>query len=194
MNSHQYNAGTMRIGLNTVRSILYKTNRFHVAVGLFSNRSQKMSKCSKNITDTLVCSSCATSLFLLPHFDIVCDLLLNRCQGSQQIFKQEVITDKVGGSSAKPEVSKQSKEKRPKHKVSGYKSQSKRRSIAGCRLLLRTLDARQHGIYLLNRPSSIKHLKWCLLQLLTPFYNKIPRDSTFKMSQLEVSVFDQHIM
>ena len=60
-------------------------------------------------------------------------------QGSQQIFKQEVITDKVGGSSAKPEVSKQSKEKRLKHKVSGYKSQSKRRSIAGCRLLLRTL-------------------------------------------------------
>ena len=60
-------------------------------------------------------------------------------QGSQQIFKQEVITDKVGGSSAKPEVSKQSKEKRLKHKVSGYKSQSKWRSIAGCRLLLRTL-------------------------------------------------------
>ena len=50
-----------------------------------------------------------------------------------------MITDKVGGSSAKPEVSKQSKEKRLKHKVSGYKSQSKRRSIAGCRLLLRTL-------------------------------------------------------
>ena len=34
---------------------------------------------------------------------------------------------------------KQRKEKRLKHKVSGYKSQSKRRSIAGCRLLLRTL-------------------------------------------------------
>ena len=50
-----------------------------------------------------------------------------------------MITDKVGGSSAKPEVSKQSKEKRLKHKVSGYKSQSKRRSIIGCRLLLRTL-------------------------------------------------------
>ena len=28
-----------------------------------------------------------------------------------------MITDKVGGSSAKPEVSKQSKEKRPKHNV-----------------------------------------------------------------------------
>ena len=51
-----------------------------------------------------------------------------------------MITDKAGGSSAKPEVSKQSKEKRPKHKVSGYKSQSKRRSTAGCRLLLRTLQ------------------------------------------------------
>ena len=50
-----------------------------------------------------------------------------------------MITDKVGGSSAKPEVSKQSKEKRLKHKVSGYKSQSKQRSIAGYRLLLRTL-------------------------------------------------------
>ena len=50
-----------------------------------------------------------------------------------------MITDKVGGSSAKPQVSKQSKEKQLKHKVSGYESQSKRRSIAGCRLLLRTL-------------------------------------------------------
>ena len=28
---------------------LYKTNRFHVAVGLFSNRSQRTSKCGKNI-------------------------------------------------------------------------------------------------------------------------------------------------
>ena len=27
---------------------LYKTNRFHVAVGLFSNRSQMTSKCGKN--------------------------------------------------------------------------------------------------------------------------------------------------
>ena len=41
-----------------------------------------------------------------------------------------MITDKVGGSSAKPEVSKQSKEKQLKHKVSGYESQSKQRSIA----------------------------------------------------------------
>ena len=34
-------------------SLLYKTNRFHVDVGLFSNGSQKTSKCGKNISDTL---------------------------------------------------------------------------------------------------------------------------------------------
>ena len=34
-------------------SLLYKTNRFHVAVRVFSNRSQKTSKCGKNINDTL---------------------------------------------------------------------------------------------------------------------------------------------
>ena len=44
---------------------------------LFSNRSQRTSKCGKNISDTLGCASCATFLFL-PHFDVICDLLLNR--------------------------------------------------------------------------------------------------------------------
>ena len=34
-------------------SLLYKTNRFHVAVHLSSNRSQRTSKCGKNISDTL---------------------------------------------------------------------------------------------------------------------------------------------
>ena len=38
---------------------------------------------------------------------------------------------------------KQRNEKRLKHKLSGYKFQSKRRSIAGCRLLLRTLNENQ---------------------------------------------------
>ena len=33
--------------------LLYKTNRFHVAVRLFSNRSPRTSKCGKNISDTL---------------------------------------------------------------------------------------------------------------------------------------------
>ena len=44
-------------------SLLYKTNRFQVAVRLFSNRSQRTSKCGKNISDTLGCASCATFLF-----------------------------------------------------------------------------------------------------------------------------------
>ena len=34
-------------------SLLYKTNRFHVAVRLSSNKSQRTSKCGKNISDTL---------------------------------------------------------------------------------------------------------------------------------------------
>ena len=47
--------------------------------------------------------------------------------------------EKVGNNSSK--LAEQNKEKkRHKHKVSGYKSQSKRQSIAGCRLLLRTLQ------------------------------------------------------
>ena len=66
-------------------SLLYKTNRFQVAVRLFSNRSQRMSKCGKNISDTLSCASCATFLFL-PHFDVICDLLLNRRTTTWNLF------------------------------------------------------------------------------------------------------------
>ena len=41
-----------------------KTNRFHTAVGLFSNRLQSTSKCGTNIcSDQLACGSCATSSF-----------------------------------------------------------------------------------------------------------------------------------
>ena len=37
---------------------LYKTNRFHITVGLFSNRSQtETSKCGENISDTLASGS-----------------------------------------------------------------------------------------------------------------------------------------
>ena len=47
--------------------------------------------------------------------------------------------EKVENNSSK--LAEQNKEKKQlKHKVSGYKSQSKRQSIAGCRLLLRTLQ------------------------------------------------------
>ena len=37
-----------RVMLKYLETKLYKTNRFHVAVRLFSNRSQMTSKCGKN--------------------------------------------------------------------------------------------------------------------------------------------------
>ena len=52
---------------------------------LFSNRSQRTSKCGMNISDTLGCASCATFLFL-PHFDVICDLLLNRRTATWNLF------------------------------------------------------------------------------------------------------------
>ena len=58
----------MRIKFN---SLLYKTNRFHVAVGLFSNRSQKTAKCGKNIVTHSAIASCATFLFLPNYHDIL---------------------------------------------------------------------------------------------------------------------------
>lgn len=45
-------------------SLLYKTKRFHVTVYLFSNRSQKISKCGENIGETF---------FFFPHFDVICE-------------------------------------------------------------------------------------------------------------------------
>ena len=39
----------------------------------------------KNNSDTLACGSCATSLFLR-HFDIICDLLLNRRTATWNLF------------------------------------------------------------------------------------------------------------
>ena len=57
-------------------SLLHKTNRFHVAVRLFSNRSQRTSKCGKNIS---------TFLFLT-HFDVIDDLLLNRRTATWNLF------------------------------------------------------------------------------------------------------------
>ena len=63
----------------------YLTNRFHVAVHLSSNRSQRTSKCGKNISDTLgyrlVCH-----VFVLTTFDVICDLLLDRCTATWNLF------------------------------------------------------------------------------------------------------------
>ena len=45
-----------------LNSLLYKTNRFQVAMRLFSKRSQRTSKCGKNISDTLAA----------PHVPLFC--------------------------------------------------------------------------------------------------------------------------
>ena len=39
----------------------------------------------KNISETLGCASCATFLFL-PHFEVICDLLLNRRTATWNLF------------------------------------------------------------------------------------------------------------
>ena len=41
------------VSIETFNSLLHETDRFHVAVRLLSNRSQKTSKCGKNISDAL---------------------------------------------------------------------------------------------------------------------------------------------
>jgi len=56
-------------------SLLYKTDRFHVAVRLFSNRSQMTSKCGKNISDTLGYNLMPIFVLEISHFDVICDLL-----------------------------------------------------------------------------------------------------------------------
>ena len=54
----------------------YLTNRFHVAVHLFSNGSQMTSKCGQN-KKVVHEAQPSVSLMILPHFDVLCDLLLN---------------------------------------------------------------------------------------------------------------------
>ena len=48
--------GIKDVTIDIFAPLLYNTNKFHVT-GLFSNRLQKMSKCSKNISDTLTMPS-----------------------------------------------------------------------------------------------------------------------------------------
>ena len=51
---------------------------------------KRRQKWGKNISDTLACGSCATSLFLR-HFDVICDLLLNRCTATWNPFGKHLI-------------------------------------------------------------------------------------------------------
>ena len=66
-------------------SLSYNTNRFHVAMDLFSSRSRKTITCDCNISDTFSCTLCATFLFLL-YFDLNCDLYLNRFMVPWNLF------------------------------------------------------------------------------------------------------------
>ena len=60
-------------------------NRFHVAVRLFSNRWQMTSKCVKNKKVTHEAQP-SLSLVFLPHFDVLCHLLLNRHTATWNLF------------------------------------------------------------------------------------------------------------
>ena len=55
--------------------ISYKTKIFHVVMGLYSNGSQSISKCIKNITDTQGCVSWA-------NFCSYINWSLNRCRAT----------------------------------------------------------------------------------------------------------------
>ena len=61
------------------------------------NRSQMTSKRGKNTSDTVTCGSYATSLFL-PHFDVICVLLLNRRTASWNLFvtQENIIAEHNG--------------------------------------------------------------------------------------------------
>ena len=67
--------------------IFYLTNRFQVAMCLFSNRSQMMSKCgtckNKKVAHK---AQPSVSLMFLPHLDILCDLLLHRHMATWNLF------------------------------------------------------------------------------------------------------------
>ena len=65
--------------------MLSLTNRFHVAVRLFGNRSQMTSKCGKNKKVAHEAEP-SVSLMFLPHFDVFCDVLLNRRTAAWNLF------------------------------------------------------------------------------------------------------------
>ena len=67
------------------KTIVYLINRFHVAVRLFSKRSQMTSKCGKNKKVAHEAQP-SVSLMFLPHFDVLCDLLLNRRTATWNLF------------------------------------------------------------------------------------------------------------
>ena len=64
---------------------IVKTNRFCVAVGLYSKKITENKKCDTNISDTLDCATRATLMFS-PYFNVVFDLLPNWCTATCNLF------------------------------------------------------------------------------------------------------------
>ena len=79
--------------------VISLTNRFHVAVRLFSNRSQMTSKCGKNKKVAHEAQP-SVSLMFLPHFDVLCDLLLNRRTATWNLFVLYNKKIKIHGKNA----------------------------------------------------------------------------------------------
>ena len=71
--------------LSKLPANIHLTNRFQVAVRLFSHRSQMTSKCGKNKKVALAAQP-SVSLMFLPHFDVLCGLLLNRRTATWNLF------------------------------------------------------------------------------------------------------------
>ena len=67
------------------KDVVHLTNRFQVAVRLFSSRSQMSSKCGRNKKVAHEAQP-IVSLMFLPHFDVLCDLLLNRRTATWNLF------------------------------------------------------------------------------------------------------------
>ena len=72
---------------------IYLTNTFHDAVRLLSNRSQMTSKCGKNKVVAHE-SQASLSLMFLPHFDVLCDLILNRPMATWRLFYTMIRREK----------------------------------------------------------------------------------------------------
>ena len=87
-----------KIALNFV-NVIFLTKRFHVAVRLFSNRSQMTSKCGKNKKVAHEAQP-SVSLMFLPHFDVLCDLLLNRRTATWNLFVLYNKKIKIHGKNA----------------------------------------------------------------------------------------------
>ena len=71
--------------VNRLSGIHCLTYRFQVTEHLFSNRSQRTSKCGKNKKVAHV-AQLIVSLMLLPHFDVLSDPLLNRRTATWNLF------------------------------------------------------------------------------------------------------------